>query len=119
MSGKRKKSDEVSNISHPWNAEAPAGTGIRCPLCGNDGMDGSIHGRGGQWSVERQCMKPNPETGKLCRHKWSGGIGVQQADFSQPLPIKGVDSPIDDPIKNDVHQPFRDASKNSDPFDDE
>lgn len=110
----RKK--EISNISHPWEPNKGTSTGIRCPVCGNDGMDGSIHGRGGQWSVDRTCMKSNSETGKPCGTKFSGGIGVQKADFSQPLPILGEDRIIDDPVKNDVHQPFRDPSKNRDPF---
>lgn len=115
----RKKSKEISNISHPWSEGTKSGTGIRCPKCGNDGMDGSIHGRGGQWSVERICMKPG-ENGKPCRQKWSGGIGVQQADYSQPLPIEGVASSTDDhPINDDVGQPFRDPSKNTDPFEEE
>lgn len=111
----RKK--ETSNISHPWDPGGGASGGIRCPLCGNDGMDGSIHGRGGQWSVERRCMKPNEETGKVCGHRWSGGIGVQKVDVTQPLPIDGVLTAVDDePLDNNPTQSFRDPSKNRDPF---
>ncbi len=109
----RKK--ETSNISHPWNSKKESATGVRCPACGNDGMDGTITGHSGQFQLVRHCIKPDPETGKVCNRKWSGGIGVQRADFSQePLVQGGTVQPYSPPDAQDMTPGFRNPSKNRD-----
>ena len=78
-------------------------------------MDGTITGHGGQWQLTRICLKPG-KTGKPCNHKWSGGIGVQKADFSQqPLQATGDDRVEDDrPLVQHLGPDFRDPLKNYD-----
>ena len=77
-------------------------------------MDGSITGHAGQWNLTRICLKPG-EDGKPCNQKWSGGIGVQQADFAEPAPQDGVESTLDDrPSVQYTGASFRDPSKNFD-----
>jgi len=78
-------------------------------------MDGSISGRSGQWGITRLCKKVDPDTGKACGHTWAGGIGVQQADFSKPMPIRGQAEPVDDrPLIQHTGPEFRNPSKNFD-----
>ena len=110
------KKMQKSNISHPWNDQKPSGTGVRCGKCGNDGMDGTITGRSGQWNNTRICLKPDPKTGKLCNHTWHAGIGVQIADFSrQSLSAVGDDRVEDDrPVVQNLGPSFRDPTKNHD-----
>lgn len=96
---------EGSNISFPWDESTSEKTVLQCPNCGNDGMDGSITGRSTQWGVTRICKK--------CDFKWQGGIGVQQADFSEPPPIPGIDTEIDDePSIQYTGASYRDPDKN-------
>lgn len=103
MSGK----DDRPDLLFPFDAEAVEKPGILCPnpKCRNDGMDGSITGRSGQWGIKRICKK--------CGQEWSGGIGVQQADFSGSMPRPGVEDPEDVAIPNQSGAVgFRDPSKN-------
>jgi hypothetical protein len=83
-------------------------------------MDGSITGRGGQWGIQRKCLKKDPETGKICGQTWSGGIGVQRADLSSAPLYPGKESPPDDdlPTSQYTGASFRDPSKNFDVGDD-
>ena len=103
----RTDDDEKPDLLFPFDAgEADRSTGVQCPKCGNDGMDGTIVGKAGQWGIKRICRK--------CNFEWAGGIGVQQADFSQPAPRPG----IADPAEEDLSAPrytggsYRDPSKN-------
>jgi hypothetical protein len=79
-------------------------------------MDGTITGHSAQFQLLRECLKTNPETGKPCGRKWSGGIGVQQADFSrEPLRVGGeaeVD-PYLPPEEQDLTPGFRNPNKNT------
>ncbi len=102
-----KNSPEGSHINYPWDEKQGVSLTIRCPNCGNDGMDGSITGFSNQWGITRKCLK--------CQQQWCGGIGVQQADFSQDPPIPGVTRPEPPPKAQNLGGGFRDPSKNHDP----
>ena len=105
--------DVPDNISFPWDEGQGVTTKLQCPKCGNDGMDGTITANAHQFGLERICIKPDPETGKPCNHRWSGGIGVQRADFSEPPGIPGVASGYDDrPHTQFTGAPHRDPRKN-------
>jgi len=112
--------DKPDNISFPWDEAQDVSPIIKCPKCGNTGMDGSITAKAGQWGLKRICLKADPKTGKVCNQTWSGGIGVQIADFSEPPVIPGVDPGYDDlPHTQFTGAPHRDPSKNFDPGDNE
>lgn len=81
-----KNKKEGSSISFPWDESKPRNK-IVCPECQNDGMDGTITAQQSQYGLTRICRK--------CNHRWSGGIGVQRADFSEPMPIKDVEKPAE------------------------
>lgn len=90
----------------PWDEKATPINIIRCPKCGNDGMDGSITGYSSQYGITRKCTK--------CRQEWQGGIGVQQADFSEPPAIPGVERKEDPPLVQYTGGQYRDPNKNHD-----
>ncbi len=95
---------EASNITLPWDEKATTTNVIRCPKCGNTGQDGSITGYSGAYGISRKCLK--------CKQTWSGGIGIQIADFTQPLPIPGVER-MEEVVENKNPTPaFRDPAKN-------
>lgn len=99
---------EGSNIPMPWDEAATPSNVIRCPKCGNDGMDGSITGFSSQYGITRKCLKNN------CNHTWAGGIGVQIADFSEAPAIPGVERK-DDLVPPGVEYTggeYRDPNKN-------
>lgn len=99
--------DDRPDLLFPFDAEAVSKPAIVCPnpKCRNEGMDGSITGRSGQWGIQRKCIK--------CGQTWSGGIGVQQADHSEGMPKPGVVNPEDDVISTkNAGANFRDPSKN-------
>ena len=101
------RDDDTPDLLFPFDAEQTSGPKIVCPnpTCRNDGMDGSITGKSGQWGIKRICKK--------CGQEWSGGIGVQQADYSEPMPLPGVDTTGDDiPVSKYTGASFRDPSKN-------
>lgn len=100
------KKDNEPDLLFPFDTEEAAKTGICCPnpKCLNDGMDGSITGRGGQWGIQRMCKK--------CGQTWSGGIGVQRPDHSEPMPVAGVDTTGDDVPIRDNNSSFRTSDKN-------
>jgi hypothetical protein len=103
--------DGSGGIRLPWDENKASGNVIVCPNCRNDGMDGSITGRAGQWGILRIC--------KQCGHKWSGGIAVQIADFTDPLPIQGSDAGDQQaPEVQFTGSPHRDPAKNFDPDED-
>ena len=103
MSGK----DDRPDLLFPFDVREVSQPRIVCPnpKCRNSGMDGTITGRSGQWGVKRKCLK--------CGQEWSGGIGVQRADFSEPIPVPGVDNTGDDiPSVQYTGAGFRDPDKN-------
>lgn len=97
---------EGSNIAFPWDEKASPTNVIRCPKCDNIGMDGSISGLSTQWGIQRKCGK--------CGQTWSGGIGVQIADFSEPPAIPGVERREDPPLVEYTGGQYRDPNKNHD-----
>ena len=101
---------EGSNIPLPWDELASPSNVIRCPKCGNDGMDGSITGMTGQWGIQRKCLKNG------CNQTWSGGIGVQQADFTEAPAIPGVErkDDLEAPLVQYTGGQYRDPNKNHD-----
>jgi hypothetical protein len=99
--------DDRPDLLFPFDADAVSRPRIICPNpeCSNDGMDGSITGRAGQWGIQRKCTK--------CGHTWSGGIGVQIADASGGMPKPGVVDPEDDVLPtHSTTADFRNPSKN-------
>jgi hypothetical protein len=100
------RQDDEPDLLFPFDTRQTTSTGIQCPECGNNGMDGSITGQSGQWGIKRICKK--------CDHEWHGGIGVQRADFSEPIPRPGVAPPAYDdiPIVQYTGAAYRDPSKN-------
>jgi hypothetical protein len=103
-----RNSPEGSSINYPWNSKEGLSQVIRCPVCGNDGMDGSITGLSGQWGILRKCLK--------CKNEWSGGIGVQIADFTEDPPLPNIER-REAPPKNpeNTGAEFRNPAKNHDP----
>lgn len=99
-----RNSKEGSNIPMPWDETATPTNVIRCPNCGNDGMDGSITGFSSQYGISRKCLQ--------CKHTWSGGIGVQIADFSEPAAIPGIERKEDPPLVQYTGGQYRDPNKN-------
>jgi DNA-directed RNA polymerase subunit RPC12/RpoP len=99
-----KNSKETSGITLPWDEKATTSNVIRCPQCGNNGQDGTITGYSGTYGVRRKCLK--------CKQEWSGGIGVQIADFSEPLPIPGVERMEEVPEVKYTGGQFRNPNKN-------
>ncbi len=108
-----KNSKEGSHIRLPWDESNSSTNRILCPKCGNDGMDGSITGFSTQWGLTRKCLKVG-EDKKVCGFKWSGGIGVQIADFSEPLPLPGIERKEDPPLVQYTGGQYRDPNKNFD-----
>lgn len=106
-----RNSKEGSHIPMPWDANASPSNVLRCPKCGNNGMDGSITGFSSQYGITRKCMK--------CQNQWAGGIGVQIADFSEPAAIPGVERKEDPPLVQYTGGQYRDPSKNSSNEDEE
>lgn len=101
-----RQDDDKPDLLFPFDAEQAARPAIICPNpeCRNDGMDGSITGKSGQWGIKRICKK--------CGQEWHGGIAVQRADFSEPMPRPGVPEPDDRPTTQYTGAAFRDPSKN-------
>lgn len=93
-----------NNISSPWDESVEVSPKIVCPKCKNNGQDGSIDGKQNQWGLTRICLK--------CGHQWSGGIGVQRPDYSEPPSVPGVDTEPDEPPEQNIGSPFRDPNKN-------
>jgi hypothetical protein len=97
-----------NNITSPWDEEKEVTPKIVCPnpKCKNTGQDGSITAKSNQWCLTRICLK--------CGQKWSGGIGVQRADYSEPPSVPGVDTAPEEPPEQYTGSPFRDPKKNYD-----
>ena len=99
------KPKEGSHISLPWEEGSTITGVIRCPKCGNTGQDGSITGYSGAYGIRRRCL--------VCKQEWSGGVGIQIADFPQPLPIPGVERHDDpEPGVQYTGGQYRDPNKN-------
>jgi hypothetical protein len=93
----------TSNTSYPWDEKEVRRTAVRCPGCGNDGMDGTITGHRSQYALLRECLK--------CGRKWNGGIGVQRANLAHPPPTPGVNLSPEEPKKQSKDPSYRDPRK--------
>ena len=93
-----------NNISYPWDTEQTIAPALKCPECGNNGQDGTITARTRQYDLLRVCLK--------CNHTWCGGIGVQRADLSEPLPTPGIGPEPEDPPRSNPSPSFRNPAKN-------
>lgn len=99
-----KNSKEGSHIKLPWEESATPSNTLRCPVCHNDGMDGSITGFSSTYGIHRRCLR--------CKNEWQGGIGVQIADFSDPLPLPNVERKEEPPSVQYTGGQYRDPNKN-------
>lgn len=100
------KRDEGSFIKFPFQEDRGIRSVIRCPNCGNDGMDGSIDAKSLQWGLKRICCK--------CHYEWSGGIGVQRAVDAGDRTAIGEPAEVEERGVEYTGAPYRLPHKNID-----